>query len=64
MSNDETLGNWRKLHNEEFHKLYSSPNVIRIIKMDEMNRECSMHGREGVFTEETRRKDATKKNKT
>jgi hypothetical protein len=25
-------GEWRKLHNEEFHDLYSSPSIIRIIK--------------------------------
>jgi hypothetical protein len=25
-------GNWRKLHNEELHNLYSSPNIIRMIK--------------------------------
>jgi hypothetical protein len=25
-------GGWRKLHNEEFHNLYSSPSIIRIIK--------------------------------
>jgi hypothetical protein len=24
-------GGWRKLHNEELHNLYSSPNIIRII---------------------------------
>jgi hypothetical protein len=24
---DETVGRWRKLHNEELHKLFSSPNV-------------------------------------
>jgi hypothetical protein len=29
---DEVTGGWRKLHNEEFHKLYSSPSIIRIIK--------------------------------
>jgi hypothetical protein len=23
---------WRRLHNEELHNLYSSPNVIRVIK--------------------------------
>jgi hypothetical protein len=27
----ETEG-WRKLHNEEFHNLYSSQNIIRLIK--------------------------------
>jgi len=25
-------GNWRKFHNEELHDLYSSPNVIRVLK--------------------------------
>jgi hypothetical protein len=23
---------WRKLHNEELHNLYSSPNIIRMMK--------------------------------
>jgi hypothetical protein len=29
---DERIGDWRKLHNEEFHNFPSSPEVIRIIK--------------------------------
>jgi hypothetical protein len=29
---DEMAGGWRKLHNEELHKLYSSYNIIRMIK--------------------------------
>jgi hypothetical protein len=29
---DEVTGGWRKLHNEEFHNLYSSPSIIRVIK--------------------------------
>jgi hypothetical protein len=29
---DELLGGWRKLHNEKFHNLYSSPSLIRMIK--------------------------------
>jgi hypothetical protein len=27
---------WRKLHNEELHNLYSSPNIIRMIKSKRM----------------------------
>jgi hypothetical protein len=27
---DEVIGGWRKLHNEELHNLYSSPNKIRM----------------------------------
>jgi hypothetical protein len=27
---------WRKLHNDEFHNLYSSPNIIRVIKSRRM----------------------------
>jgi hypothetical protein len=33
---DEVTGEWRKLHNEEFHILYSSPNIIRQIKLRRM----------------------------
>jgi hypothetical protein len=25
---DEVTGGWRKLHNEELHKFYSSPSII------------------------------------
>jgi hypothetical protein len=25
---DEITGEWRELHSEELHKLYSSPNII------------------------------------
>jgi hypothetical protein len=29
-------GEWRKLHNEELHDLYSLPSIIRIIKAKRM----------------------------
>jgi hypothetical protein len=32
----EVRGDWRKLHNEELHNLYSSPNIIRMIKSRRM----------------------------
>jgi hypothetical protein len=32
----EEDGSWRKLHNDELHSLYSSPNVVRVIKSRKM----------------------------
>jgi hypothetical protein len=29
---DEATEEWRKLHNEELHDLYSSPTIVRVIK--------------------------------
>jgi len=29
---DEETGEWRKLHKEEINDLYSSPNIVRVIK--------------------------------
>jgi hypothetical protein len=29
---EEVVGGWSRLHNEELHNLYASPNIIRVIK--------------------------------
>ena len=46
---DEVTGEWRKLHNDEHYELFSSPNLIWMIKKSEMGRACSTYRRE-VYT--------------
>jgi hypothetical protein len=36
LQRDEATGEWRKLHNEELNDLYSSPNIVRVIKSSRM----------------------------
>jgi hypothetical protein len=62
---DEVVGGERKLHNEEFQNLYSSANIIRIIKsrrmrwaVDEAFTERVMHLE---FGGKARRKETTRK---
>jgi len=38
---DEVTGECRKLHNEELNDLYSSPNIVRVIKPRKMG--CAGH---------------------
>jgi hypothetical protein len=30
---EEVAGGWRRLHNEELLNLYTSPNIVRVIKL-------------------------------
>jgi hypothetical protein len=33
---EEVVGGWRRLHNEELHNLYATPNIIRVKKSRRM----------------------------
>jgi hypothetical protein len=35
---DEVTGEWRRLHNEKLYALYSSPNIIRVMKSRRLRR--------------------------
>ena len=46
---DEVTGEWRKLHNDEFHFIYSSTSIVWIIKLRRM-RWAALWGRVEVYT--------------
>jgi hypothetical protein len=49
---DEVIGEWRKLHDGEFHDLYSSPNIVRVITLRRMRcvgHVAHMGDRRGVY---------------
>jgi hypothetical protein len=64
---DEVTGEWRKLHNEELHNLYSSPDIIRQVKANEVGSACGTHGRRKKtvqgFGGNARRKETARKTK-
>jgi hypothetical protein len=63
---DEIMGGWKKLHNEVLHILYSSSNIIRMIKSGKMRwaghvTEWERRGTHTGLWWESRRKETTRK---
>jgi len=50
LKKDEVTGEWRKLRNEDLNNLYSSPNIVWVIKIKKnaMGGACSAYGGRGV----------------
>jgi hypothetical protein len=63
---DEVTGEWSKLHSEELHILYSSPNINRQIKSRRMRMWHTWWNREMCtgFCGKVQRKDTTWNTKT
>ena len=50
---DEVTGEWRRLHNKKLHALYSSPNIIRVLKLRRIRwagHVARMGDRRGAYT--------------
>jgi hypothetical protein len=49
---EEVAGGWRRLHNEELHKFYALPNIVRVMKSKRMKwvgHEILMEGKKYVY---------------
>jgi hypothetical protein len=46
LQRDEVTGDWRKLHKEKLYDLYSSNNLIQMIKKNEMGGTFGTYGRQ------------------
>jgi hypothetical protein len=49
LKKDKIRRGWRKLHNEQIHNLYFSPNIIRMIKRKEMAWDVARMGRRRIY---------------
>jgi hypothetical protein len=63
------MGEWRKVHNEELHNLYSSPSIIRMMKSRRMRLvgHVARMGRRGPrigICRKARGKETTRKTRT
>jgi hypothetical protein len=48
LKRDEVTGDWRKLRNEELHELYTSSNIMKLVKLkkNEIGEACNMNERD------------------
>jgi hypothetical protein len=63
---DKVIGDWKKLHNEELHNLYSSLSIIRMIKPRRMrySGHVACMERRGMHIEFWWEKETTRKTQT